>query len=794
MKLGEIKPRVMKPRVMIGIGGAIAAAVIIFALLGPSDPPPVRPVEVGLEGEIKIGLLAATSGDFDAYGQENVAAAMLAESTFNKYLEEAGENWSIKIVAKDTQSDPETALEKIEELDMEGIKLVSGPETSASITNIMEYTAENDMLLFSCCSTAPSLAIPGDNVFRLITDDTKQGLVFSKLLEHEGIEAIVPVWRGDVWGDGLIGATADNYDGVINYGIRYYTYADRFTSHTDDLVGRVQNLIDEHGAEKVAILYLGFGEMVRFIEAASVYEILDDVRWFGSDSNTNDEALAMEPTVEFTEKTKLTTVQVSASGESAFYAVRDHVKEEIGREPSAFAHAAYDTIWLIGLAMQEVQSAETSLVAAALPTVALSYEGAIGATRLNGAGDLAESDYSIWGIRDGQWERLGIFDYSDGAILFDELGLGEVQIGLLIPETGTLEYFGEEVLLATQIGVAEFNEYLEGSGQTWRMTLEARDTKSNVQDALAELENLDKNGIEIILGATSSATITGIKDYSDDNDMLILGCCSSAPSLAIPDDSVFRMVPDDRQHAVALARLLEHEKIEAVIPVWRGDVWGDGLSAAGQKEFAGVMDEGIRYDVNTDEFSEQAKDLAGRMQGYADEYGIENVAVWYMGFSEMIQFVQDASVHEILGDVRWFGSGPNTKEISLVNDSVGGDFLSDTKFTMVHTAPSDGPAAYKLYKHVEEDLGRAPNSYAHAAYDAVWIAGLAISKLQDTDALKIREILPDVASRYSGALGSITFNEAGDLAESDYEIWGIRDGEWKRLGIYSYSDGSITLG
>ncbi|RNJ80594.1 MAG: hypothetical protein EB829_00080, partial [Nitrosopumilus sp. H8] len=523
---------VMKPRVMIGIGGAVAAAVIILVLSGSSAPPPEEPVKAGLDGEIKIGLLAAASGDFDAYGRENIEAAMLAESEFNKYLEEEGEQWSIKIVQKDTQSDPEIALEMITALDEEGIKLVSGPETSASINSIKEYTAENDMLLFSCCSTAPTLAVPGDNIFRLIPDDTKQSIVFAKLLEHEGIEAIVPVWRGDVWGDGLVTATRKNFDGKMDYGIRYYTYTERFTSHTDDLVGRVQKLIDEYGAEKVAILYLGFGEMPKFIEAATAHEILDDVRWFGSDSNTNDEALVMEPTVEFTEKTRLTTVQVSASGESSFYKVRDHIKESFGREPSAFAYSTYDTIWLIGLAMQDVQSAETSSVAVALPTVALSYEGAIGDTGLNGAGDLADADYSIWGVRDRQWERLGSFGHRDGSISFDESGLGEVKIGLLIPETGSLEYFGEDIMLATQIGVAEFNEYLEGAGQTWRMTLETRDTKSNAQDALAGLEDLDKRGIGVVLGATSSATITGIKDYADSNDMLILGCCSSAPSLA----------------------------------------------------------------------------------------------------------------------------------------------------------------------------------------------------------------------------------------------------------------------
>ncbi|RNJ75815.1 MAG: branched-chain amino acid ABC transporter substrate-binding protein [Nitrosopumilus sp. H13] len=522
----------MKSGAAVGIGVAIVVvALIIYAISGIG----AKPAEPALEGEINVGLLVATSGDFGAYGRENIEAAMLAESEFNKYLEEEGEKWSIKLVTEDTQSDPEIALEKIMAFNEKGIKLVSGPETSASIISVKEYAGNNDMLLFSCCSVAPSLSVPGDNIFRLITDDTKQGAVFDLLFEHEEIEAVVPVWRGDVWGDGLSQSVKNDFaGGVMDAGIRYDVDAEEFSAQAEDLAGRVQKYVDEYGAEKVAVLYIGFGEMVKFIEAASAHEILGDVRWFGSDSNTNDEALVMEPTVEFTEKTKLTTVQVSASGGSAFYKVRDHVEEALGKKPNSFAHSTYDTIWLIGLAMLETRSIEAGPVAAALPVIAAEHEGAIGSTELNEAGDLADADYSIWGVRDGQWARLGNFDYIDRAITLDESGLGEVRIGMIIPETGSLEYFGEEAMLATQLGVADFNDHLEETGATWSMSLETRDTKSNAQDALAGLESLNEKGISLVLGASSSATITGIKDYADSNDMLILGCCSSAPSLAIP--------------------------------------------------------------------------------------------------------------------------------------------------------------------------------------------------------------------------------------------------------------------
>ncbi len=55
------------------------------------------------------------------------------------------------------------------------------------------------------------MAIPNDSVYRLVPDDSNQGTALSKLIQHEGIEVLVPVWRGDTWGDGLSDATTSSF-------------------------------------------------------------------------------------------------------------------------------------------------------------------------------------------------------------------------------------------------------------------------------------------------------------------------------------------------------------------------------------------------------------------------------------------------------------------------------------------------------------------------------------------------------------------------------------------------------
>ena len=771
----------------VGIVVAIAAFAAYAATGFFGDgPPDLEPIP----GVVDIGVLAASSGDFGTYGRENAEAARLAEARFNEYLGEIGEEWRISVTVRDTQSDPDVALEMLAELNESGIKLVSGPETSASITNIKGYAEENGMVLFSCCSTAPSLAIPDDPVFRLITDDRSQGGVFRAVLAHEGIEAAVPVWRGDVWGDGLHEAAGAALGGVMLDGVRYDPETADFAAVASELAGIVRDASDEHGAGATAVIYMGFGEMAELAGEAAAHDILAGTRWFGSDASTNDPALAAGAALAFTEGARFTTIQASASGGSHFYGVRDHVRGITGSEPSTFAHATYDTVWLLGLAVLEAGSSEAWIVRDALPVVADRHEGAIGGTALNEAGDLASSDYDIWGVRDGSWKRIGSFGHEYGRITLDEAGLGEVSVGMLVPLTGDLAMFGEEVLIATQLGVADFNGHLEETGETWRMALEIRDTGSGAEGAIAGLESLDGAGIGVILGATSSQTLTGAKGYTDGAGMAVLACCSSAPSLAIEGDSIFRMVPDDRQHAAAMARLMEQEGITTVVPAWRGDAWGDGLRQAGADEFSGEFDEGVRYEPGGD-IGAAAASLAARVQEAGS--GASEVAVWYMGFSEMAEFIDEAAAHGVLAGTRWFGSGPSTGDLGLVGDPGRAEFMRGTGLLMVIAAASEGPVAARVSDHVRGELGSDANAYAHTAYDAAWIAGLAISGAGSADPGAVRGALGAAAEGYGGAFGGITLNAAGDSAGADYDVWGIDGSGWARVGTYSGADGTVEL-
>jgi len=92
----------------------------------------VDPVALLANDKIKIGLLVPLTGKNSEIGQSIIKSARLAINTIN--------NASIEIIPKDTQSNPEVALEVARELADSGIKIIIGPVFNESLIYLDELS------------------------------------------------------------------------------------------------------------------------------------------------------------------------------------------------------------------------------------------------------------------------------------------------------------------------------------------------------------------------------------------------------------------------------------------------------------------------------------------------------------------------------------------------------------------------------------------------------------------------------------------------------------------------------
>lgn len=398
-----------------GVGAACLVAGLAIGIWAAGLSPVGTSMQgpaAGLSGTVEIGMLMPLTGGQSTHGEENAAAAVLAVEDLNYYLAGVGAPWRARAVVEDTGTSPALALEKLTTLNARGITAVVGPQTSAEVRAAKGYADSNGMLLFSHASTAPALAIPGDSVYRMLVDDTKQGPAIAALAERAGVSVLVPVWRADTWGEGLSESASASFrarGGTVDEGIPYNPESTEFSATVSVLAERVGDHVAASGAGSVAVLLVAFNEALPIMQTATGHGILDDVRWFGTDGNALVHKITEDPIASaFADSVQFTTVQISASRNPVYEDVRERVGEQFGgREPNAYAYTAYDATWVVGLSMLHAGSDDAADVVRAIPTVAAGHYGALGSTRLNEAGDLAGADYDLWATAGGEWVNRG---------------------------------------------------------------------------------------------------------------------------------------------------------------------------------------------------------------------------------------------------------------------------------------------------------------------------------------------------------------------------------------------------
>jgi branched-chain amino acid transport system substrate-binding protein len=380
---------------------------------------------------------------------------------------------------------------------------------------------------------------------------------------------------------------------------------------------------------------------------------------------------------------------------------------------------------------------------------------------------------------------------------------GEVKIGALLPLTGIVASLGENWLTALDLAQREVNDYLKRIDAGFTIKLVVEDTELKPETADVKLKSLVARGITLMIGPPSSTELRRVKSYADANKILLLNHYSTAPDLSIPDDFVMRFCPDDAFQAPIVPRLAKELGAKHIIYVWRGDAWGDGQyrvsSGEARKLGLTVYGEGtggIRYAPENKEFATEVATLANLVKKLiAQGVKPDEIFIEYIALGEAAVFIESAADYPELSQVRWLGTDGTALLDELVKDPKVASFSAKVKWIHYMFTPAENEKNIKVREYVKQKLGREPDSFTYSIYDILWVYALTLLQVRKVDADLIRKVIPEVASRYYGALGPIILNKAGDLARADYTLWAIvkvdNKYEWQNVGTFSYDTGTF---
>jgi branched-chain amino acid transport system substrate-binding protein len=377
-------------------------------------------------GSSKIGALLSLTGPGATLGQTSKAALELAVDDVNARFEAAGSSTRVDVLAEDTGLDPATALEKLKTLAQQHVRLVVGPQSSSEILAIKSFADSAGIVIFSQGSTAGTLSIPDDNVFRLVPDDSEEGAAVVELLKEDGIQTVVPLWREDAGNQGLHDAVErlfTDQGGSVTTGASYAPTATDFTAQLDAIRSEVQDAVALHGTNGVAVYFASFEQSAEQIFAALNGDpVLSQVRWYGGDGVVQSaavlgdaDAAAFAAAVSF----RAPTYGLDQALLDQDATLISSIQQQSGLAPDAFALAAYDALHVAALAYDQVGLSSISDYRAEVLRQAAAYEGATGNTTLNANGDREVGDYDFYQVCGGgtpAWKRVSAFRAGTGTV------------------------------------------------------------------------------------------------------------------------------------------------------------------------------------------------------------------------------------------------------------------------------------------------------------------------------------------------------------------------------------------
>ena len=329
----------------------------------------------------------------------------------------------INVPVFDTEASNGSALAHLQEIKGGQLSpIVVGPYSSGVLKGVKPYADENGLILLSPASTSISLSTPGDNIYRMTMDDSKQAFALAAYIANEGVKAAVPVWLDDEYGKSLQSSFKREFQalaGTVLDGVSYPGDTTDFSSVLAELNGQLNTARENFADREIGVLLISYDEGVQILALANGNEDLASVRWFGSDSTANSnivldnpDALDFALAVQYTASTFAPELDLAAWKTAHGRLVKSYFEnyltrylEAFGTNPGSLNYSEYDSVWLAAMTRFKLPpSAPLPLVKQLMEITMKLTNGYCELNRVNDNGDKGYGTFGFATVVDGGGE------------------------------------------------------------------------------------------------------------------------------------------------------------------------------------------------------------------------------------------------------------------------------------------------------------------------------------------------------------------------------------------------------
>jgi branched-chain amino acid transport system substrate-binding protein len=372
-------------------------------------------------------------------------------------------------------------------------------------------------------------------------------------------------------------------------------------------------------------------------------------------------------------------------------------------------------------------------------------------------------------------------------------GVKVYKIGFTLPLSGALSSIGKLWEKVVDLGIKDLNAKVASMGCNVKFQAVILDDATQDEKALQNVQTFAQQGIKVVIGPAASSQVKAVKSFADSNHIVIISPSSTAPTLAIPNDYIFRTVGSDALQAKVLATLVAHEGFKKVVVFYRNDEYGNAFAEFFKKYFEkdfGGQAVLQSYTTGLSDYSSEVSSLSNKVSSTGAK------AVVLISFdTDGANILSHASEDPVLSKVRWFASEGIHGASEILQPSVA-SFLISVKFMGTRPVTPSNILYQEFKERFKQATGEDPPVFSESLYDAIQLAGMAILQAGKYDGEAIKNALPQVAKNYYGPSGWTLFDENGDKAFQNYAIWTIiktSSGKYEFADIGTYEHGSIVF-
>ncbi|KHK03789.1 branched-chain amino acid binding protein [Desulfovibrio sp. TomC] len=376
---------------------------------------------------------------------------------------------------------------------------------------------------------------------------------------------------------------------------------------------------------------------------------------------------------------------------------------------------------------------------------------------------------------------------------------GPMTFGVLLPATGSLAESGKTSRAALDLAQADINAYLAASGQSGQATFLFENTGSNPEQALEKLKSLAGRGVRVVIGPFSDDEAEACLEFADKNNILLISQGSSGPFLSKKGDNLFRLSPSDTYQAEAVTGLMRQEGATAIVPLWRGDRFGDDMTVhvkARFKQLGGEALPGSRYAADRKDFAPILDDLAKQVAQAQHSGKSPKVAIYFAGGEEIVPILKAVAKRPELAGLSWYGSSATAMLDVIAKDPESAAAAMKTRLSSPRYGEGGANVYGQVERRIQDKTDTFPDTQSVVAYDAAWAAFFTAQWVGGTtDFARFKQGFVTTCERMYGATGWLALNEHGDRREDwDFDFWVLKnDGGkyfWEKSARYQFEPGT----